>query len=109
MEIFRCVDSLAQDSTVAGIWVFGSCARSSNGLDSDVDLLVVREEESLVARIGLNDDRQISALKLSLPVEAFVVGRVILHERLAKLISIYRDHGDNGKRVYAWVACSIRL
>lgn len=100
-EITRCVDALAKDPKVTEIWVFGSCAHGMPGPDSDVDLLVVRESgDKVSSRVGLEAARRISRLKLSLPVEAVVISKEILRERLAKPFGIYRDLADFGKRIY---------
>ena len=77
-EVSRCVDALAQDPKVSEIWIFGSRARGTPSLDSDVDLVVVREEgenSPSPSRMGLDAARRISRLKLSLPVEAVVVSK----------------------------------
>jgi len=104
VEISRCVDALAKDPKVVEIWVFGSCAHGTPGTDSDVDLLVVREEEAQSRRMGLNTARQISSLKLSVPIEAVVVSKETLRERLSNPFGIYRDLADYGKRIYARAA-----
>lgn len=101
-ELSRCIREVSQDPEIAEIWVYGSCARGEATADSDVDLLVVKSSNAVPeSRMGLEMARKISRLKLKLPVEAVVVTKDLLFERLKKPFGIYSDLARNGRRLYA--------
>jgi len=101
-EFSRCIREVSQDPEIAEIWVYGSCARGTATAESDVDLLVVKSTNAKPdKRMGLEMARKISRLRLNLPVEAVVVTKDLLLERLKKPFGIYSDLARNGRRLYA--------
>ena len=101
-ELTRCIQEVSQDPEIAEIWLYGSCARGTPTAESDVDLLVVKSATAAPnRRMGLEMARKISRLKLNLPVEAVVVTKDLLLERLKKPFGIYWDLARYGRRIYA--------
>lgn len=97
-DIQNFVADMARGFLPEKVILFGSYARGSAGIESDVDLLVVMPEDVSGARVAADI---ITRLKPTLPVELVVRSSRQIKERLALNDFFLREIMITGKELYA--------
>jgi uncharacterized protein len=97
----RYVAALRQAVPVEEVWLFGSCARSEAGRDSDVDLLVVLADDHGLARPTLACYRALRQLHSGVPTDVVAISRRRWREEQAAPFGLFGEVCRQGVQLYA--------
>lgn len=94
------VKTIAQRIPARAIYLFGSYARGEQRPDSDIDLLVVVDDDTEQAPRRLASVAYASLAGTKLPVEIKVVRQSDFHRRRSWLSSVEREVQTEGRLLY---------
>jgi len=97
----QAVATLLQNMPVEEIWLFGSQATGHAGADSDVDLLVVLDDQHGLLRPAQRALQVLRPIRQSQGVDLVAIPRRTWQERCSRPVGIYSDILQYGTRIYA--------
>jgi predicted nucleotidyltransferase len=97
----QAVGTLVQNMPVEEIWLFGSQATGHAGADSDVDLLVVLDDQHGLLRPAQRALQVLRPIRQSQGVDLVAIPRRTWQERRSRPVGIYSDILQHGTRIYA--------
>ena len=102
MYFERMMEELISQFDPKEVWIYGSCAKGDPRWDSDVDLMIVREQRQGVEHPTFEARLLVSHAKGPLPVDLMVVTPEDWEKERTSPQGVFIDVVENGVRVYAW-------
>ena len=97
----RAIGTLVRNMPVEEIWLFGSQAKGNAGADSDLDLLLVLDDQHGLVRPARRALQVLRPIRQSQGVDLVAIPRRTWQERCARPVGIYADILQHGRRIYA--------